>query len=43
MMLNRFISHLLDMGFSKEKEVDFPHKRSAFVRLRRETFEAPAL
>lgn len=39
----RFISHLLDMGFSKEKEVDFPHKRSAFVRLRRETFEAPVL
>lgn len=39
----RFISHLLNMGFSKEKEVDFPHKRSAFVRLRRETFEAPVL
>lgn len=39
----RFISHLNEAGFLKEREITFPHKQSAFVKLRRENFEAPAL
>lgn len=39
----RFISHLNEAGFLKEKEITFPHKQSAFVKLRRENFEAPSL
>ncbi len=39
----RFISHLNEAGFLKEKEVTFPHKQSAFVKLRRENFDAPYL
>jgi len=39
----RFISHLNEAGFRKEGEVTFPHKQSAFVKLRRENFEAPLL
>lgn len=39
----RFISHLHEAGFLKEREITFPHKQSAFVKLRRENFEAPAL
>ncbi|KAH8819938.1 siderophore biosynthesis protein-like protein [Xylogone sp. PMI_703] len=39
----KFISHLNSAGFLKEGEVTFPHKQSAFVKLRRESFEAPAL
>ena len=39
----RFIQYLRDVGFSKEKEIAFPHKQSAFMRLRRETFDGPTL
>ncbi|KAM3085398.1 hypothetical protein ACMFMG_002476 [Clarireedia jacksonii] len=39
----RFISHLVDAGFVREREISFPHKQSAFLRLRRENFEAPVL
>ncbi|KAF8856723.1 siderophore biosynthesis protein-like protein [Acephala macrosclerotiorum] len=39
----RFISYLNEAGFLKEGEVTFPHKQSAFVKLRRENFEAPLL
>jgi len=39
----RFISHLIEAGFVKEREISFPHKQSAFLRLRRENFEAPVL
>ncbi|KAH7346896.1 siderophore biosynthesis protein-like protein [Rhexocercosporidium sp. MPI-PUGE-AT-0058] len=39
----RFISHLNESGFLKEAEVTFPHKQSAFVKLRRENFESPAI
>lgn len=38
-----FISLLGEAGYLKEGEVTFPHKQSAFVKLRRENFEAPAL
>ncbi|KAK6612496.1 hypothetical protein H4I96_01709 [Botrytis cinerea] len=37
----RFISHLQEAGFVKEREITFPHKQSAFMKLRRECFEAP--
>lgn len=40
---DRFILTLSEAGFLKEGEVTFPHKQSAFVKLRRENFEAPAL
>ncbi|TVY81613.1 N(6)-hydroxylysine O-acetyltransferase [Lachnellula suecica] len=39
----KFIAYLGEAGFLKEKEITFPHKQSAFVKLRRENFEAPAL
>ncbi|CAG8958280.1 hypothetical protein HYFRA_00000635 [Hymenoscyphus fraxineus] len=39
----RFISHLQSNGFFKEKEITFSHKQSAYMKLRRENFEAPAL
>ncbi|KAK4096125.1 hypothetical protein N658DRAFT_501942 [Parathielavia hyrcaniae] len=39
----RFIRHLEDAGFTKEKEITFPHKQAWFGRLRRETWDGPAL
>ncbi|ESZ98125.1 hypothetical protein SBOR_1504 [Sclerotinia borealis F-4128] len=39
----RFISHLQEAGFVKEREITFPHKQSAFMKLRRECFEAPTV
>ncbi|KAK0724626.1 acyl-CoA N-acyltransferase [Lasiosphaeris hirsuta] len=39
----RFIQHLEYAGFSKEKEISFPHKQAWFGRLRRENWESPAL
>ncbi|KAL2260852.1 hypothetical protein VTK26DRAFT_5034 [Humicola hyalothermophila] len=39
----RFIQHLECAGFTKEKEIAFPHKQAWFGRLRRENWEGPAL
>lgn len=39
----RFIQHLEFAGFTKEKEIAFPHKQAWFGRLRRENWEGPAL
>lgn len=39
----RFISYLNEAGFLKEREITFPHKQSAFVKLRRDNFDAPWL
>lgn len=39
----RFIQHLQDAGFSKEKEITFPHKQAVYMRMRREEFDGPAL
>ncbi|KAK4641378.1 hypothetical protein QC761_502440 [Podospora bellae-mahoneyi] len=39
----RFIQHLQYAGFSKEKEIAFPHKQAWFGRLRRENWEGPEL
>lgn len=41
--LRRFIQHLEYSGFTKEKEITFPHKQAWFGRLRRESWDGPAL
>jgi hypothetical protein len=40
---SRFIQYLQEAGFYKEGEVNFPHKRSAVMKIKREFWEAPAL
>ncbi|KAM5352724.1 hypothetical protein ACJ41O_005446 [Fusarium nematophilum] len=39
----RFLQRLEFTGFSREKQISFPHKQSWYVRLRREQWEGPAL
>ncbi|KZZ87933.1 aerobactin siderophore biosynthesis protein iucB [Moelleriella libera RCEF 2490] len=39
----RVMKHLDACGFSKEKQVSFPHKQAWFVKLRREFWEGPEL
>ncbi|KAG5754630.1 hypothetical protein H9Q72_013740 [Fusarium xylarioides] len=39
----RFLQGLEFTGFSREKQISFPHKQSWLVRLRREQWEGPAL
>ncbi|RKF74193.1 putative siderophore biosynthesis protein [Golovinomyces cichoracearum] len=39
----RFISYLQETGFLKEREITFPHKQSALMRLKRDQFEAPVI
>ncbi|EFY99384.1 acetyl CoA:N6-hydroxylysine acetyl transferase [Metarhizium robertsii ARSEF 23] len=39
----RVLRHLDACGFSKEKQVAFPHKQAWFVKLRREFWDGPAL
>ncbi|KAG6007575.1 hypothetical protein E4U21_005773 [Claviceps maximensis] len=39
----RVLRHLDECGFSKEKQVSFPHKQAWFVKLRREFWDGPAL
>ncbi|OBT74338.1 hypothetical protein VF21_06882 [Pseudogymnoascus sp. 05NY08] len=39
----RFIRQLEDNGFTREKQVVFPHKTSWYMRYKRETFDGPAL
>ncbi|KAF5021804.1 hypothetical protein F66182_6179 [Fusarium sp. NRRL 66182] len=41
--LARFLQGLEFTGFSREKQISFPHKQSWLVRLRREQWEGPAL
>ncbi len=41
--LDRLIQHLQFAGFSKEKEIAFPHKQAWFGRKLRENWEGPAL
>ncbi|KAH6845834.1 acyl-CoA N-acyltransferase [Chaetomium sp. MPI-CAGE-AT-0009] len=38
----RFIEHLQYAGFTKEKEITFPHKQAWFGRLRRESWNGPS-
>jgi hypothetical protein len=39
----RLIEYLEDVGFHKQKEVTFPHKQSALMRIKREAWEGPCL
>ncbi|KAI8634407.1 acyl-CoA N-acyltransferase [Xylariaceae sp. FL1651] len=39
----RFIRHLENAGFAKEREFAFPHKQAWICRLRRDAWEGPAL
>ncbi|KAI9814605.1 MAG: hypothetical protein M1827_003161 [Pycnora praestabilis] len=39
----KLIDYLQDVGFYKEKELAFPHKQSALMKIRREAWEGPAL
>ncbi|KFY00192.1 hypothetical protein O988_03450 [Pseudogymnoascus sp. VKM F-3808] len=39
----RFIKQLEENGFTREKQVVFPHKTSWYLRYKRETFDGPAL
>ncbi|GKU06802.1 lysine n-acyltransferase [Fusarium langsethiae] len=39
----RFLQGLENTGFSRERQVSFPHKQSWLVRMRREQWEGPAL
>ncbi|KAG6158789.1 hypothetical protein E4U11_004575 [Claviceps purpurea] len=39
----RVLRHLDRCGFSKEKQVSFPHKQSWYVKLRREFWDGPEL
>lgn len=41
--VDRFIHHLQNGGFVKEKEITFPHKQSWFGRLKRENWDGPSL
>jgi len=38
----KFIRHLMSEGFYKEKEITFPHKQAALMRLKREAWEGPS-
>jgi len=40
---DRFIGYLQDVGFYKEREVAFPFKQAALMKINREAWEAPAL
>ncbi|KAL8988186.1 MAG: hypothetical protein Q9177_002697 [Variospora cf. flavescens] len=40
---NRFIQYMVDVGFYKEREISFPHKQAALMKIRREGWEAPVL
>ncbi|MCJ1476468.1 hypothetical protein MMC13_005134 [Lambiella insularis] len=39
----KFIGYLQDVGFYKEREVAFPYKQSALMRMNREAWDAPVL
>lgn len=32
-----------EVGFFKEREISFPHKQSNFMKIRRDTWDAPGL
>ncbi|CAO1604390.1 hypothetical protein XANCAGTX0491_007948 [Xanthoria calcicola] len=39
----KFINYLQEVGFYKEREIAFPHKQAALMKIRREGWEAPVL
>ena len=41
--MGRFLTHLQRAGFSRERQIAFPHKQAWLIRTRREDWEGPAL
>ena len=39
----RFIGYLEDVGFFKEREISFPHKQAALMKIVRDGWTAPVL
>ncbi|KAI1084914.1 acyl-CoA N-acyltransferase [Whalleya microplaca] len=39
----RFLGHLQNAGFAREKQISFPHKQSWLCRLRRDAWDGPTL
>lgn len=39
----RFIEHLQNEGFAKEREISFPHKQAALCRVAREVWQGPKI
>ncbi|KAI4113506.1 MAG: hypothetical protein LQ345_005527 [Seirophora villosa] len=39
----KFVQYMVDVGFYKEREIAFPHKQAALMKIRREGWEAPVL
>ena len=40
---SRFINYLQDVGFHKEKEIAFPHKQAALMKIGRDGWCSPEL
>lgn len=43
MVVSRVIRYLRQNGFYKEGEVTFPHKQSAVMKIKRDSWECPAI
>ena len=39
----RFIGYLQDVGFYKEREIAFPFKQAALMKIARDSWDAPVL
>lgn len=39
----RFIDYMIEVGFYKEREISFPHKQAALMKIKREGWEAPVV
>jgi hypothetical protein len=39
----RLIEHLQEVGFYKQKEIAFPHKQSALMKIKREAWDCPVI
>lgn len=39
----RFVGYLEDVGFFKEREISFPHKQAALMKITRDGWTAPVL
>ena len=43
LMGSRFIGYLQDVGFYKEREIAFPFKQAALMKMARDSWDAPVL
>lgn len=41
--MHRLLKYCQEVGFYKEKEVTFSHKQSNLLKIKRDSWEAPAL